>query len=429
MVFRGTLLGVTALGMALLSACSSGPLEPSNAYQYVDEQQARRDLAIPPELIALENTPLLLVPGLPPEALAPSSTPTAAAGADTTLSAQNQATVTDAAEGIDPTHAPSNQTSKQPSTGQHSILVAGNKQTVWAQLLAFWQAEAVALEAHNSQQGILRTEWRDDPSRIANDFISRALQSLVGGLYASDYRDQYLLQVEPAPNPGHSTLHLVHYGTEQKTTYDIDGDIDNTAWVPRPYDPQHATAMLHKIATFLAQQTPAATDRTTSTPTPKIDQRPQVADTAAAPVSWIHSLYPEPHRQIAEDNLAPSQQLQQTTSTGALYVANALPMAWSLLDKALQHPSFGIQHQNQAEGLYLVEYPLPTDGMGQRFLSKLAFWGPSAEPAVTQQYQLVLRSHAGGSIIHLLDTQGRAIRTPQGAQLFNQIAGYFQPAL
>ena len=467
--------GLFVIGASLLSACSTGPLESDGAYRYVDEQQARRDLAIPPGLVAVEHRPLLSVPNIQQRGLV--LAPHLAVEQQPTEAAQPSVPAKPVepveAEATKTVNASADNAPEQQPTGQHSLVVNGNKADIWNQLLAFWQAESITLAVNNSQQGIMRTEWRDDPSRIADDFVTRIVRSFVEALYTSDYRDQYVVRVEPlnlTAEPEQSRIHLVHYGTQQQTTYDVDGDIDNTDWVPRPADTQHAIDMLNKIVAFLGAdvcQQPDCADNHTAPkavaplaqPVSELSEPEEQAEQAVKPAvlevaqeqpiqpeaeqlymgsrsAWMRSLYPEPHRQQAAQldahgsasaEAASGVMLQQAgISAGALYIANTLPMAWTLLGKALQHPDFKVQHQNPAEGLFLVEYPA-TQGIGQQLLSKLVLWQSEDKPAGTQQYQIVLQPHASGSVIQVLDTQGNRIRGPRSAHILNRLAGYFQP--
>ena len=467
-------IGYLVIGASLLAACSSSPLDTDSAYRYVDEQQARRDLAIPPDLIVVESAPLLAVPQVTSRAaLTPPHIAMETQLREEVQPKEPAKLVTSVNADADTNRSDEKEQTQQP-TGQHTVVVTGTQQAIWDQLLAFWQAESIALVDTNSQQGIMRTAWRDDPSRIADDIVTRLVRTIAEGLYQSDHRDQYWIRVEPLASTAvsaQSRIHLEHYGAQQQTTYDIDGDIDSTEWVPRPPDAQPAIEMLDNIVAFLGaetcQKTECADKKHTASnqiaPLKQLDIEPSSPEEQAEqPMqqvqwmqptqpeadqlyvgtrsAWIRSVYPEPHRQ-QEALLNARLETKQTATAeavttempqptglldGALSIANTGPMAWTLLTKALQQPAFRVQHQNPSEGLILVAYPA-TQWIGQRVLTKLAFWQHDEEPEETQQYQIVLQPQAGGSVIQVLDIQGERIRGPRSAHILSRLIGYFQP--
>jgi uncharacterized lipoprotein len=400
----------------------------------MDEQQARRSLAIPPDLTMLTTSSLLAVPDLPSNDDAPSVqvdivTPPAAARVNKvdspvtpeTSVERSSVSLSDVSDQTAELVAPTEHVSVKPLDSQRGILVSGKMAQVWSKLLMFWQSKDITLDEKNAQVGIMRTTWIEDPSRIADDFVTRTLQSVIGGLYQSDYRDQYMIRLEPATHSAHTTVYLTHYGTQQKITYDVDGDIERTDWVPREPDQQRETAMLNDIAAFL--NTSLANQPQFSTMAPEQPITPlQLERLGNQPVvnepDTVQSQSVNNRPITTEPTVAPVM--------GELRIADTVAVAWPLLVQAFQQPVFEVQHQNQAEGLFVVRYPLPVGGLGSVFSNVISRKG-SADSNVGNQYQVVLQPRSEGALIRVLDIQGQIVRNAEGTQLINRLSGYFRP--
>ena len=247
-------------------------------------------------------------------------------------------------------------------------------------MLSFWQAQDVQLTETNQPLGILRTEWIEDRSRIADDAITNTLRPMLGGLYEADQRNQYLMRLTPA-NDQHTMVAVTHYGTEQKISYDIDGDIEKIAWIPRAPDTRYIDELLNQFATWL-----------------------NVSPILQTAQNLHHKAPP---------------------SDGELLVTNAVTEAWLLLDHALRQPVFHIQQQDQNTGRFIVQYPVlpPGNTLLPGLILRLGEASESAEA-----YQIVLQPTQTGAVIQVRDLQGRILRNAHSTRLLNQIADYFQVA-
>ena len=428
--FPQRLLGILVISIGVLAACGSVPLGSDSPEDYANEQQAVRDLAIPPDLMAVPSAPLLAVPDLPEPkpivveippvvsvpptaarsdpasgpapAISPKSTvlpaqrfdavpSTSSAGSGSRIpsasppkpEAQTKS-VSTAVPSVSPMRPIAANTAVL-SADQRGVIVPIAPDRVWMQLMKFWQIQKVRLVEQNPEVQVLRTAWIPNRERIANDPVTNTLRSFIGGLYESDQRDQYVIRLQSHPKVAQTTLYLTYYGRQQKTIYDRDGDIENTQWVPRAPDPEQAGVMLNRLLAFF--NSAALSER-------------QLAAYA------VH------HPQV-------------TAATDQLRIADSMEVVWSLLEHALQQPMFKIQHRERAQGLFLVQYPLP-DADAKGLLSGLKFWRDQSLSRA-QQYQIVLQPQVDGTVsLYLLDTQGQPVDHAMRIPLLSRFAGYFR---
>ncbi len=362
-------ISLFAIIIGLSTGCSS--VGPEHAIDYTGEQQATRDLTIPPNLTTTPRAPLLAIPDLPannqdqPGTTAPELHQTKPATPPSAAHPKAAATQTPAS--TSDVNAP-------------HILLPGTQHQIWTRLLNFWQAQDVELTEQNQSLGILRTAWIEDRSQINDDVIASSLSFVLGKLYQSDQRNQYLIRLMPVSNQ-QTAVFVTHYGTQQKIDYDINNDINQTKWLPRPSDSQYASDLLNQLATYF--EVPATNQ-------------------AIRP----HNTIIQPH-------------------TNELAIAESTTGAWPVLSHALSQPLFRIKQQDQNAGQFHVQYPLPptTETV---LTPSLTFSADDAPDTTIESYQITLQpTNTGGSIIRVHDTQGQIVHNTHSTQLLSQLAGYF----
>jgi outer membrane protein assembly factor BamC len=355
-------ISLLAIFIGLSTGCSS--VGPEHAIDYAGEQQATRDLAIPPHLTTTPRQPLLAIPDLS----------TDNQGQPGTITAEPHQTT--------PTNPPAATQAPEPTSDFNAphILLPGTQHQVWTQLLNFWQTQGVELIEQNQPLGILRTAWIEDRSQIADDVITRSLSSMLGNLYQSDQRNQYLMRLLPVSNQ-QTAVFVTHYGTQQTIDYDINNDINQIEWLPRPTDSQHTSDLLGQLATYFAAPAAAQTIQPRNT--------------------------------------------SIQTHTGELTIADSPTDAWPILSHALHQPMFRIQQQDQNTGRFEVQYPLPPETKTV-LASSLTFSVGDVPDTPTDSYHIILQpTGTSGSVILIRDTQGQIVNNTHSTQLISQLAGYF----
>lgn len=370
-----------AIIIGLSAGCSS--VAPEQAVDYAGEQQAVRDLVIPPDLTAAPLSPLLVIPDLPDNNV---GQPGVDANLHQTVTADEPqltpARADEAHSPQTPEPALTPQSRRSVPNTPHLLLPSAQHQA-WAQVLSFWQAQGVELIEQNEQLGVLRTDWIADHSNTADDVIADVFRLVLGNLYEPDHRSQYLMRLAPIDNQ-QTVVSVTHYGTRQTVHYDISGDIDKTRWEPRATDIRHAYELLNQIAAYLNVSPPI--------------QPP------------------------------PSEVVEVSTPflDGELTITNPVAEAWPLLAHALHQPMFQIQQQDQNAGQFVVQYPVSPKKFTLSPGLTFSVGDSDTSETSAESYQIMLRPTQTGSVIQVRSHQGQVVHHAHSAQLLHQIAGYFQ---
>ncbi|MEL6721626.1 MAG: outer membrane protein assembly factor BamC [Pseudomonadota bacterium] len=363
-------IALSAILLSLGTGCSS--VGPENAIDYAGEQQATRNLVIPPDLIAAPLAPRLAIPDLP----------TGQPGTTITNPQHSASTHQPHATSTEPVKAQASATAlTSPHLNTPHLLLSVTPEQAWTQLLSFWQTQNVDIAEKNEQLGILRTAWTAEPGDTADDIITETFRSILGSLYAADQRSQFLMRLVPI-NDQQTAISVTHYGTQQKIHYDIDGDIDRTEWIPLASDPQREYALLNQIAAYL-----------------KVSPAIQSSQT---------------------------QEPENDPLNGELAITDSAAKAWPILAHALRQPIFQIQQQDQNAGRFVIQYPMPEKAFMLTPDLTFSIGDTDATNTAAEVYQIILQPTRTGSIIQVRDHQSQIPDNDRSMQLLRQLAGYFQ---
>ena len=247
-------VAVVAALVAGLGACTwtRGVLDPSN----VNYRSAKTGpgLDVPPDLIGPKGDDRYVIPEAGTgktysdysrdrrDRAGQAAQATAAAEADS-ASAGNTKTVLPAVEGA-----------RMARDGQIRWLVIDQApEKVWPQVVAFWQAEGIALRDESPSQGTMDTEWvtrTEHPERRGlRGLFSRA----IGSTYTTSMKDAYRTRVEPAPGGG-TEIYVSQRALEEVVNSPAQ---DSTIWQPGPNRPELEVEMLRRMMLRIGHVTPA----------------------------------------------------------------------------------------------------------------------------------------------------------------------------
>jgi outer membrane protein assembly factor BamC len=259
---------------------------------------------------------------------------------------------------------------------------------VWPVVKAFWTERGFVLEIENAQTGVMETGWKEDRTKIPEDFIRRTIGRVFDGLYSTGERDRFRTRLERTPTG--TEVYISHRGLEEVYT---SAQKDNTTWRGKPANPQTEAEMLSALMVRLGTKEEVAREAIAKAPVAGAQARP--ASSAAAP-----------------------------GSATSLVVDDDFDRAWRRVGLALDRSGFSVEDRDRAAGLFFVRYVDPSQAGKDEpgFLSRL--FGKS-EPTPLQRLRVLLKTEGGRTTVSVQNSQGvpdtgdaaRRIITELGAAL------------
>ena len=220
---RLCLLLVLASGIA---ACSLGrKLEERTQIDYKSAgEQRTAALDVPPDLASPRGSDRYRIPDLP-------SQPTYSGyerDRRQARASEGQAVAARAAE----TEAGAMRIER--SGQQRWLSTSMTPEQLWPLVRDFWQESGFIIDSENPETGIMETDWAENRAKLPQDFIRRAVGSLLDSLYSTGERDKFRTRLERVP--GGTEIYVTHRGMVE--VYQDKVEKDATIWQPRPSDPE-----------------------------------------------------------------------------------------------------------------------------------------------------------------------------------------------
>lgn len=257
---------------------------------------------------------------------------------------------------------------------QRWLVVPAAAEQLWPRLREFWLERGYTLAVDDPMLGIMQTNWAENRAKIPTDIIRRTIGRLFESAYSSSERDQFRTRVERTPTGG-TEVYITHRGMEEVYT---STQRDNTAWRPRPQDPQIEAEFLSRLMVKLGM--------------PEDTARTAVA-TAAEPPPRARSV--------------PAPATKAGSGAVSLEIDDAFDRAWRRVGLALDRSSFTVEDRDRAAGLYFVRWvdpkTLPTED--ESFFSRLFSGERSGQP---QRYRVLVKTEGAKTRVSVLNTQGAA---------------------
>ena len=272
---------------------------------------------------------------------------------------------------------------------QRWLVVKGDPERVWPVIREFWVDAGFPLSREQPELGIMETEWHEDRSKIADDWVRRSIGRVLDQMWSTARRDKYRTRLEKGVEPGTTEVFVSNRAAEEVFTNAAYND--STKWQPLPADRELEAEMLVRMqakiagndAKLAAAQATARTTQTRATQAPVMESRNAVLENSGA---------------------------------GPLTVNDSFDRAWRRVGLALDRVGFTVEDRDRSKGLFFVRYIDPeadikTATQDKGWLDKLAFWKPAPKPNAPQ-YRIHV-SDAGGSMsqVQVQNAQG----TPEGS--------------
>ena len=366
----GYIIAVLAISLAGCSSLDTDGLIPDKQVEYKREQQAEKNLELPPDLTSSRVNDRMAVP----DNFAGVGTNYSEYVVDRSLRGQGGAMRTGGSV------LPANPDMRIERDGDvRWLTVKADPDALWDRVLDFWQDQGVLLNEQNPEAGIMMTSWLENKANLSNDIITETLSSVFDGLYETGYRDAYRIRLERS---GEMTeIFMTHYGMEEKLA---GGNAGKTIiWEQRPRDPELEIVMLRRLMIFLG----AAEDRAN-------------AQLAAA------SKYKKPRATLMQDEKG-----------AKLLITEEFQRAWRFTGLALDRIGFAVEDRNRQAGIYYVTYNDPSASKSATgFLDSLKFWSDEEQ---NNKYEIHVKTEDAVSSVYVHDDKGVVLNTVTAKRMLN----------
>lgn len=354
-----------ALAAALLAAagCSSLKLE-SDKIDYKSQGSKLPPLEIPPDLTKPTANDRFAVPDINTRG-------------EATISDYNKdrGTRTDASKS---TVLPSQENARIERSGsQRWLVVKGDPDAVWNVTKQFWQEIGFIINVDLPDAGVMETDWAENRAKIDDGVVRNFLTKMLDSVYSTSERDKFRTRLERGGEAGTVEIYISHRGMEE--VYTSTGvDTKNTAWQPRPPDPDLEAEMLRRLMTrFGVQQERAKTE---------------VATTKVALRATL---------------------IKNKDGGGQLTVDDQFDRAWRRVGLALDRVGFTVEDRDRSKGIYFVRYVDPDadnkNAQSKSWFAKLNPFSKSDSKTTPQdQYRIEVKDADPNSLVNVLNKEGAA---------------------
>jgi outer membrane protein assembly factor BamC len=236
----------------------------------------------------------------------------------------------------------------------------------------FWQENGFLLTQDDANLGIMETDWAENRAKIPQDIIRNALGKVLDSLYSTSERDKFRTRLERTATG--TEIYISHRGMVEVYTSEKK---DQTAWQPRPVDPELEAEFLRRLMVKLG--------------VPQEQSKALVASGAEKPVARIATVGNQPVVQIDE----------------------GFDRAWRRVGLTLDRTGFTVEDRDRSQGMYFVRYVEPTGDKAEKgFFAKLFSSDKKVDPL---KYRIALKSQGESTTVSVQDAKG-APETSQNAQ-------------
>lgn len=243
---------------------------------------------------------------------------------------------------------------------------------LWPQLKAFWVERGLQVETEDPAVGVMETNWAENRAKLPQDFIRKSIGTLLDSVYSTGERDKYRTRVERNPNGG-TDIYIAHRGMVEVYT---NTQKDDTAWQPRPSDPELESIMLSRLLLKLGGKEDAAQAVATAQPPSQPETRPGPVPRSLADVP------------------------------NSIALNEGFDRAWRRVGQSLDRHGFTIEDRDRKQGLFFLRYADPN----QAGKEEPGFWSRlfgSDKASTSVRYRVAVQSEGERSTVLILDDKGQ----------------------
>jgi len=368
----GYIIAVLAISLAGCSSLDTDGLIPDKQVEYKREQQAEKNLELPPDLTSSRVNDRMALP----DNFAGVGTNYSEYVVDRSLRGQGGAMRTGGSV------LPANPDIRIERDGDvRWLTVKADPDALWDRVLDFWQDQGVLLTEQDPEAGVMLTSWLENRALLGDDIITRTLSGVLEGMYETGFRDAYRLRFERSGDQ--TEIFMTHYGMEEKYSGTETDRNRGVIWETRDRDPELEIVMLRRLMIFLG----AAEDRAN-------------AQLAAA------SKYKKPRATLMQDEKG-----------AKLLISEEFQRAWRFTGLALDRIGFAVEDRNRQAGIYYVTYNDPAASKSATgFLDSLKFWSDEEQ---NNKYEIHVKTEDAVSSVSVHDDKGVVLNTDTAKRMLN----------
>jgi len=264
---------------------------------------------------------------------------------------------------------------------QRWLVVQEPPEKLWPLVKDFWQQAGFLIKLEIPEAGVMETDWAENRARVSAGAIRDLLGKAFDALYSTSEREKYRTRLDRTPDGQGTEIYISHRGMEEiyTTREPTGGGIPGeTAWQPRPSDPEREAEFLRRLMVKLGAP----------------DERAR---------QLVASAQPEMRAELVKSN----------DGTERLQVHEPFDRAWRRVGLALDRVGFTVEDRDRQKGLYFVRYADPEGEMKDKDRGLLSRMFGSDSKVRAEQYRVLVTQDGGNaaSQVHILNKEGAAERS------------------
>jgi outer membrane protein assembly factor BamC len=264
---------------------------------------------------------------------------------------------------------------------QRWLVVQEPPEKLWPLIKEFWQESGFLIKMENAEAGVMETDWAETRAEIKEGPVRNFLGRILDQFHSTSERDKYRTRLDRTPDGQGTEIYISHRGMEElyTTREPTSTTAGQTAWQPRPPDPELEAEFLRRLMVRLGAREERAKELTTTAP-------------------------PQQRADIVKSN----------DGTERLQVHEPFDRAWRRVGLALDRVGFTVEDRDRQKGLYFVRYADPEVEMGEKdkgFLDRITGWFSNDSKVKAAQYRVQVTQDPNGSQVYVLNKDGTAERS------------------
>jgi outer membrane protein assembly factor BamC len=264
---------------------------------------------------------------------------------------------------------------------QRWLVVQEPPEKLWPVIKEFWQESGFLIKMENPEAGVMETDWAETRAEIKEGAVRNFLGKILDQFHSTSERDKYRTRLDRAPDGQGTEIYISHRGMEElyTTREPTSTTAGQTAWQPRPADPELEAEFLRRLMVRLGAREERAKELTASAP-------------------------PQQRADIVKSN----------DGTERLQVHEPFDRAWRRVGLALDRVGFTVEDRDRQKGLYFVRYADPEVEMGEKdkgILDRITGWFSNDSKVKAAQYRVQVTQEPNGSQVYVLNKDGAAERS------------------
>jgi outer membrane protein assembly factor BamC len=261
---------------------------------------------------------------------------------------------------------------------QRWLVVQEPPEKLWPLIKEFWQESGFLIKLESPEAGVMETDWAETRAKIPEGTVREFLGRILDQFHSTSERDKYRTRLERTADGKSTEVYISHRGMQEiyTTREPTSSTPGQTAWQPRPSDPELEAEFLRRLMVRLGVQD---------------DKAKQLAATGQGQLR--------------------AALVKGNDGTELLQVNEPFDRAWRRVGLALDRVGFTVEDRDRQKGLYFVRYADPEAEMKEKDRGLIARLFSSDSKVKAEQYRVQITSEQEGSQVHVLNKEGAAERS------------------